>query len=335
MVRRPPALLAPYVESIVGYRMLGYHPGEHVGMPSRHLTFMISFDDPLELSVLPGLAPPVLPLRRPARRPAHEPASSSATTASSTASCSPSRRPAHGRCSVCPPARWRRRWCRSTCCGDASPVSSSTGSTPRRQRGRQRFAVVEGVLLRALTARVEIPSGARPETSEAWRRLEMMAGRVDIAALAAEVGWSRRHLTERFTAEYGVGPKQLARVLRFEQSKAMLVRPRPAHAGQHRRRVWLRRPGAHGAGLARHRRFQPDAVAGRRAAPIRPRRRTVAGRMMGSWKQPCGPSSTTATPERRPPSSPRRSASSRALVVPGETDDVVVHGELRWPEGGG
>ena len=53
----------------------------------------------------------------------------------------------------------------------------------------------------------------------------MMAGRVDIAALAAEVGWSRRHLTERFTAEYGVGPKQLARVLRFEQSKAMLVRP--------------------------------------------------------------------------------------------------------------
>ena len=88
-----------------------------------------------------------------------------------------------------------------------------------------RFAVVEGVLLRALTARVEIPSGAKPETSEAWRRLEMTAGRVDIAALAAEVGWSRRHLTERFTAEYGVGPKQLARVLRFEQSKTMLVRP--------------------------------------------------------------------------------------------------------------
>ena len=52
-VRRPPALLAPYVEEIVGYRMAGYQPGEHVGMPSRHLTFIVSFDDPLELSVLP------------------------------------------------------------------------------------------------------------------------------------------------------------------------------------------------------------------------------------------------------------------------------------------
>ena len=48
------------------------HPGEHIGMPSRHLTFVISFDDPLELSVLPDGAPPVRPLRRPARRSAHD-----------------------------------------------------------------------------------------------------------------------------------------------------------------------------------------------------------------------------------------------------------------------
>ena len=75
---------------------------------------------------------------------------------------------------------------------------------------------MEGVLLRALSARVEIPSGARPETTEAWRRLEAMAGRVEIGELAADVGWSRRHLTDRFTSEFGVGPKQLARELRFE-----------------------------------------------------------------------------------------------------------------------
>ena len=84
---------------------------------------------------------------------------------------------------------------------------------------------VEGVLLRALSARVEIPSGARPETTEAWRRLESMAGRVEIGELATDVGWSRRHLTARFTDEFGVGPKQLARVLRFERSLGLLRRP--------------------------------------------------------------------------------------------------------------
>jgi transcriptional regulator GlxA family with amidase domain len=88
-----------------------------------------------------------------------------------------------------------------------------------------RFAVVDRVLLRALATRVEVPSGARRETTAAWDRLTASAGQVAVAALAEEVGWSRRHLTERFAAEYGVGPKELARVLRFERARSMVTRP--------------------------------------------------------------------------------------------------------------
>ena len=70
-----------------------------------------------------------------------------------------------------------------------------------------------------------MPSGVRAETAEAWRRLVASRGGLDIATLAADVGWSRRHLSDQFGAEYGVSPKQMARVLRFERSKAMFVRP--------------------------------------------------------------------------------------------------------------
>jgi AraC-like DNA-binding protein len=90
---------------------------------------------------------------------------------------------------------------------------------------RDRFAVLDGVLLRALSARVELPSGARRETMAAWDRLTKSAGRVGVATLAAEVGWSRRHLTEQFANEYGVTPRSLAKVLRFERARRMLVRP--------------------------------------------------------------------------------------------------------------
>jgi AraC-like DNA-binding protein len=42
-------------------------------------------------------------------------------------------------------------------------------------------------------------------------------GGVPIAALAEEVGWSPRHLTNRFHAEVGLRPKEAARVVRFDR----------------------------------------------------------------------------------------------------------------------
>jgi AraC-like DNA-binding protein len=57
-----------------------------------------------------------------------------------------------------------------------------------------------------------------PEISFAYRRLARTAGGARITALAGEIGWSRKHLIDRFRAELGVTPKSLARMMRFHQA---------------------------------------------------------------------------------------------------------------------
>lgn len=83
-----------------------------------------------------------------------------------------------------------------------------------------RFAALDALLLRALSHGADsdrLPR-VRPEVAEAWRRLVAARGRVQVGAVAAELGWSRRYLTERFRGEVGLPPKTFARVLRFEHA---------------------------------------------------------------------------------------------------------------------
>jgi AraC-like DNA-binding protein len=46
-------------------------------------------------------------------------------------------------------------------------------------------------------------------------------GQLRSGALAAAVGWSRKHFTRRFTAEFGIGPKDVARIARFTAAARM------------------------------------------------------------------------------------------------------------------
>jgi AraC-like DNA-binding protein len=62
----------------------------------------------------------------------------------------------------------------------------------------------------------------RGELAHVWRRITQTRGAVRVADLAHEVGWSRRHLTDRFTDEYGIGPKQAARIERFQHARQLI-----------------------------------------------------------------------------------------------------------------
>ena len=46
----PHARLRPYVSEYSGYRIVGAEPGLHMGLPSRSLTFIVAFDEPLDVT---------------------------------------------------------------------------------------------------------------------------------------------------------------------------------------------------------------------------------------------------------------------------------------------
>jgi AraC-like DNA-binding protein len=86
-----------------------------------------------------------------------------------------------------------------------------------------RRAVLDAFLLR------RADQGPRPAAEVEWavHRLAETAGAVPVGALAGEVGWSRRHLVDRFRRQVGLPPKTLGRVIRFDRLCARLGGPGP------------------------------------------------------------------------------------------------------------
>lgn len=84
-----------------------------------------------------------------------------------------------------------------------------------------RFAVLEGELARRLA------DGPTPHRAVAWAwwQIHRSHGRVSIVELAAEVGWSRRHLTRQFGEQVGLAPKAVARLRRLNYAVRLLGQP--------------------------------------------------------------------------------------------------------------
>ncbi|MYS86721.1 AraC family transcriptional regulator [Embleya scabrispora] len=215
---RPAPALRRYVDSYVGFDFRGLPAGVHCGPPSRALTAVISLSEPLEVAagvddgspvtrfigVAGGLMCRSVAIHHDGRR--------QGVKVSLT--------PLGARAIYGMPA--------GVLAHRLVPLDELLGALGVELVDRlraamtwaARFTVLDELLLRAVGRGAggdRVPR-VRPEVAEAWRRLIAERGRVQVGAVAAELGWSRRHLTERFRGEFGLSPKTFARVLRFEHA---------------------------------------------------------------------------------------------------------------------
>lgn len=216
-VHRPHPALQSFVSDYVTYRHRTA-PGVHHGLPSGGLTLVLSFDDPVEVawshrpqertrvwSLAAGLHTRAAHIHHDGRQHGIE------VTLT----------PRGARALLGVPA--------SELAHEVVDLSELLPDLPFGElavaSARERPRLLDAALL-AVAAR----RGRRPMPAElelAWQRLRSSHGGVRVGDLADETGWSRRHLTERFGREFGVRPKEAARVLRFEHSRRLVGAGRP------------------------------------------------------------------------------------------------------------
>jgi len=213
---RPSPPLRRHVGWYSGYRQAGVAPGTHRGLPSPYLTLIFTIDDPLVVAGHPD------PRQAPGRYDAligglhlgpalitHDGHQSGVQVALHPLAC---------RALLGLPA------------GELASIDiaaeevlgrdavARVGERLRAARGwAERFAVVDAELRRRLDS-----DGVHPDVAYAFDRLLDTGGRLSVTALAAETGWSARHLTQRFRAETGLGLKEAARVVRFDRARRRL-----------------------------------------------------------------------------------------------------------------
>jgi AraC-like DNA-binding protein len=220
---RPPAALAPSVEGYLGYRMEGYRPGIHRGLPGRHLTFIISLGGPVDIAAMPDRRHP--PVAFDAFVAGYHDGPATIAHDGNQYGIGLDLTPLGARALLGFPA--------AELAGIVVDLEAVLGRGADRLVDRlasaptwtDRFAILDEALL-AASSRSRGWSRPRIEVAVAWDRLVASRGTVDVRSLASEVGWSRRHLTEQFRAEIGLAPKAVARVLRFERSKELLKQAR-------------------------------------------------------------------------------------------------------------
>jgi AraC-like DNA-binding protein len=215
---RPGPALRRYVAFYTGYRQRGLAPAVHRGLPSPYLTLILTLDDPLVVAAHPDRRQP--PGRYDALIGGLHLAPAVITHDGRQSGMQVAVRPLGCRALLGLPA--------GELGGVDADLAAVVGdSLVARLRGElhtahtwpERFARVDRVLCEVLRDRA---GTVHPGVAYAFDRILATGGEVSAGALAAEVGWSPRHLTNRFRAEVGLRVKEAARVVRFDRARRRL-----------------------------------------------------------------------------------------------------------------
>lgn len=210
----------PGVASMIGYRALDVTEGVHLGMPSSHLTFIVSLDDGVEAA--PDAA--ALPAARPQRvilGGLHVRASQ-VRQRRGQAGIQLAVHPLAARTLFGVPAA---ELSVRDFDGTAVLGRAATELADRAAGAPGWAAAFEVVAEHLRHARDHHRvSAVRPEVSHAWNLLQRSGGRIPVGAVATEVGLTPRHLSTLFRREVGLAPKTVARLVRFETATARIAR---------------------------------------------------------------------------------------------------------------
>jgi len=80
------------------------------------------------------------------------------------------------------------------------------------------------ILDREIRARVAAAKQPAAAVVWAWQRIVAAGGRVRIADIRRDIGWSERHFAAQFGDQFGLTPKAFARILRFRRAAHALCR---------------------------------------------------------------------------------------------------------------
>ncbi|MGO2862067.1 MAG: helix-turn-helix domain-containing protein [Brevibacterium sp.] len=223
LTRHPHPRLRPFVGDYVGYDISGVPAGTHLGLPSGTLTFIVSIGEPLRQHIETSgstEAFDVLLAGFHLRSTLIRHAGAMAGVQVNFGPFAP--RAIFG----IPAAEFAHRTY------DLDEISRPIAAElPDRvntaENWAARFDAIDEVLLSAAEAnrrpsRQGSAGRPRPELLESWKQIAGSHGGLPVSLIADRVGWSRRHLNGQFGTEFGIGPKEAARVIRFDRARRMV-----------------------------------------------------------------------------------------------------------------
>jgi AraC-like DNA-binding protein len=212
---RPAPALRPYLAGYSGYRDAGVAPALHRGLPSPHLTLIVTLDDPLVVASHPN--PATAPGRYDALVGGLHTTPAIITHDGYQSGVQVNLSPLGARALLGLPAGEL-----ATLDLELAEILGPFGrELHERVRAAPTWADRFATLDRLLAGRLR-ETAPPPEVVRAWRLLLGTGGEVPAAALADEVGWSGRYLSRRFADEIGLTPKAAARVIRFDRARRRL-----------------------------------------------------------------------------------------------------------------